>query len=151
MNHSPNPNLSRRGMLVGASAVAGLAYAGMAGAASAVHDHSKHATGQPDVLQATMDCLDKGRRCMSHCLVSFGEGDTELAACAISVQDMLAVCDGFATLVAGNSKFSEDYAKVCAAVCKDCAQECRKHDKHHECRHCAEACEELLDQIALAW
>ncbi len=132
-------------------AVAGMAYAGSASAsASHKHDHSKHSVQLPEVMDAVNACLDKGRRCIAHCLVSFTEGDTELAECASKVHEMQAVCDGFAYLVASNSGYTEEYSKICEKVCKDCAKECRKHEKHKECEACANACDDIVDAIKLS-
>ena len=143
--------ISRRDMLLGMGAAATMAYAGSAVAkASHDHDHSKHATQLTDLMDAVNACTDKGRRCISHCMVSFTEGDTELAQCASKVHEMMAVCGGFAYLVASNSSYIKDYAQVCEKVCKDCAEECKKHDKHIECDACARACEDVIDAIKLS-
>lgn len=142
--------ISRREMLLGMSAVAGMAYAGSVSAAAKEHDHSKHATQLTDLMDAVNNCTDKGRRCTAHCMVSFTEGDTELAECASKVQEMMAVCGGFAYLVASNSSYIKDYARVCEKVCADCAEECRKHEKHIECEACANACDDIIDAIKLS-
>ncbi|MCG6938233.1 MAG: Csp1 family four helix bundle copper storage protein [Gammaproteobacteria bacterium] len=147
--------ISRRDMLLGMGAVATMAYAGSAVAAESnehvhVHDHSKHATQLTDLMDAVNACNDKGRRCISHCMVSFTEGDMELAECASKAQEMLSVCGGFAYLVASNSSYIKDYAQVCEKVCSDCAKECRKHDKHIECDACAKACDDVVDAIKLS-
>ena len=143
--------ISRRDMLLGMSAVAGMAYAGsVPAAASKEHDHSKHSTQLPELMDAVNNCTDKGRRCTAHCMVSFTEGDTELADCASKVQEMMAVCGGFAYLVASNSSYTKDYARVCEKVCADCAKECRKHEKHIECEACANACDDIIDAIKLS-
>ena len=141
--------LSRRDMLLGIGAAATMAYAGQAVSAMKGHDHSKHAAQFPDVLDAVNGCLDKGRRCISHCLVSFREGDTELADCASKVHEMQAICDAFAYLVAANSQYITAYADICTRVCQDCEKECRKHEEHIECKACADACAALVDQIKL--
>lgn len=142
--------ISRRDMLLGMSAVASMAYAGSVSAASKEHDHSKHSTQLPDLMDAVNICTDKGRRCVAHCLVSFTEGDTELAECASKVHEMMAVCGGFAYLVASNSSYIKDYARVCEKVCTDCAKECRKHEKHIECEACAKACDDIVDAIKIS-
>lgn len=141
--------ISRREILLGLSSVAAMAVGGSAMAAMPDHnhDHSKHATQQPAVLDAANNCTDKGTRCISHCLIAWNEGDLELAACAKKVNEMNAICDGFSKLLAANSNHVKDYAKICASVCNECAKECRKHDKHDECRACAEACETLVKAI----
>ncbi len=143
--------ISRRDMLLGMSAVASMAYAGSVPAASKEHDHSKHSTQLTDLMDAVNNCTDKGRRCISHCMVSFTEGDTELAKCASKVQEMMAVCGGFAYLVASNSSYTKDYAQVCEKVCADCAKECKKHDEHKECKACAAACDDIIDAIKLSF
>ena len=142
--------ISRRDMLLGMSAVASMAYAGSVSAASKEHDHSKHSTQLTDLMDAVNNCTDKGRRCISHCMVSFTEGNTELAECASKVHEMMAVCGGFAYLVASNSSYIKDYARVCEKVCADCAKECRKHEKHIECDACANACDDIIDAIKLS-
>lgn len=142
--------ISRRDMLLSMSAAATMAYAGSASAAMPGHDHSKHSTQLTDLMDAVNGCIDKGRRCISHCMVSFTEGDTELAECASKVHEMQAVCGGFAYLVASNSSYVKEYSRVCEKVCKDCAKECRKHEKHIECEACANACDDIIDAIKLS-
>jgi len=130
-------------------AVATAAYAGAAVSAMPGHDHSKHAAQLPDVLDATNNCVDKGQRCIAHCLVSFREGDTALAECAQKVHEMQAICGAFSYLLAANSEYIKTYAGICETACRDCEEECRKHDMHIECKACAEACAGLIDQIKL--
>jgi len=139
--------ISRRELLLGLGAVAAVATTGSATAAMPGHDHSKHSAQQPKLLDATNNCTDKGQRCIAHCLVSWTEGDLELAKCAKKVQEMQAICGAFSYLLASNSLYIKEYAQICESVCKECAKECRKHDQHHECRDCAEACEELVKSI----
>ena len=141
--------ISRRDVLLGMGAAATLAYAGTANAAKPGHDHSKHTAQNPDVLNAANACIDKGQRCIAHCLVSFQEGDTELADCASKVHEMQAICNSFSYILASNSSYTKDLSQVCAKVCKDCAKECRKHEKHIECKACAEACDDIVDAIKL--
>ena len=141
--------MTRRKVLLGMGAAATAAYAGAAVSAMPGHDHSKHSSQLPDVLDAANNCLDKGERCIAHCLVSFIEGDTALAECAFKVHEMQAICGAFSYLLAANSEYLNDYANVCVKVCTDCEKECRKHETHIECKACAEACAGLVDQIKL--
>lgn len=141
--------LSRREVLLGIGAVATAAYAGAAVSAMPEHDHSKHSAQQPDLLNAANNCLDKGQRCIAHCLVSFKEGDMQLADCASKVHEMQAICGAFSYLLAANSDYVNAYATVCETVCKDCEKECRKHEEHVECKACGDACAEIVDQIKL--
>ena len=147
--HEISSGISRRDVLLGIGAVATSAYAGAAISAAPGHDHSKHAAQLPDILDAANNCLDKGQRCITHCLVSFREGDVELADCASKVHEMQAICGAFSYLLAANSEYIKAYAGICEKVCKDCEKECRKHEQHIECKACAEACAEIVDQIKL--
>ena len=149
MPREPAAGISRREVLLGLGAAATMAYAGTAVSAMKGHDHSKHAAQLPDVLDAANGCVDKGQRCIAHCLVSFKEGDLELAACAAKVHEMQAICSAFSYLLASNSGYTRDYADICTKVCVDCEEECRKHEEHIECRACADACAALVDQIKL--
>lgn len=150
MNNEQKDNgISRRDVLLGVGAAASLAYTGTASAAMPGHDHSKHTAQKPDVLDATNVCLDKGQRCIAHCLASFTEGDTELADCAMKAQEMEKICGAFSYLLAANSSYVKEYSDICEKVCKDCAKECRKHEKHIECKACAEACDDIVAAIQL--
>lgn len=139
--------ISRRELLLGLGAATTLSYTTKVSAAMPGHDHSKHSAQQPKVLDATNNCVDKGERCIAHCLVSWTEGDLELADCAKKVHEMNAICDAFSQLLASNSGHIKAYARICKSVCEECAKECRKHDQHIECRECAEACESLVKAI----
>ena len=139
----------RREILLGIGTAAAATYAGSALSATSTHDHSKHIAQQPDLLDAANQCLDKGQRCIAHCLVTYQEGDLELADCAFKVNEMLAVCRAFSYLLAANSEYIKEYARVCEKVCADCEKECRKHEKHVECKACAQACSDIVALIQL--
>jgi len=145
------PGLSRRELLLGLGTAATVAAAAPVIAAMPGHDHSKHSTQQPDILDATNACVDKGERCIAHCLVSFQEGDLQLADCAAKVHEMRAICGAFSYLLAANSSYVREYASICAQVCEDCEKECRKHEEHIECKACAKACADVVDQIKLVF
>ena len=141
--------IARRDLLLAMGAAATAAYTGSAVAAMPGHSHAHHKPQHEDVLKATNECTDTGRRCIAHCLVSFQEGDRELADSASKVHEMQAICGAFSYLLAANSEYTGDYADVCAKVCEDCEKECRKHEEHVECKACADACAEVVDQIKL--
>lgn len=145
----PGSGISRRNMLFGLGAAAAMAYTGNAVSAMPGHDHSKHSAQLPDVLDAMNNCLDKGQRCIAHCLVAFREGDVDLADCASKAHEMQAICGAFSYLLAANSEYIKAYAGICEQVCKDCEKECLKHKEHIECKACADACAEAVDQIKL--
>jgi Cys-rich four helix bundle protein (predicted Tat secretion target) len=89
-------------------------------------------------------------RWIAHCLVSYKEGDLELADCAAKVHEMEAICRAFTYLLAANSTYVKAYASVCEQACKDCEKECLKHERHIECKACADACAATVDQIQLS-
>jgi len=131
-NEEQKTGISRREILQGIGAAAAMAYAGNTVAAMPAHDHSKHSAQLPGLLDAVNNCLDKGERCIAHCLVSFVEGDLELAKCASKVHEMQAICGGYSYLVASNSEYIKAYASVCEQVCADCEKECLEHKEHIE-------------------
>jgi len=146
-NASHRQGISRREVLLTMGAAATAAYTGSAAAAMPGHDHSKHKAQHPKVLDAANACLEKGQLCITHCLVSFVEGDTELAECASKVHEMQAICGAFSYLLAANSVYAKDYSSICVAACDDCAKLCKEHDEHFECRDCGEACEDIIKAI----
>lgn len=115
------------------------------------HDHGKHAPRNPVVLDSVNDCLDKGQRCIAHCLALLQEGDTSIADCAAKVHEMQAICASFSYLLTANSGHIKAASSLCTAVCKECADECRKHEHHVECRECAEACEATIAAVQKAF
>jgi len=139
--------MNRREALVAAGALASLAAVGPV-AAKEAHDHSKHAPRGSVLLEELERCDLSGRLCLSHCFVSFSEGDTSLAQCAVKVHEMMAVCRAMSTLVASDSTYVRGMARVCIDACRDCAAECEKHAKmHRECGDCAEACEAVIPSL----
>ena len=142
-------SISRRTLLstagvIGATLAGGLAYA----ADGPGHKHADHAPQNMDALDAANECTQKARLCLSHCLVSFEEGDTTLATCARSVHNMISLCDAFAAQVANNSGYIDVIAAVCRDACSDCEKECRKHENDHvECKQSADACAKLVAAI----
>ena len=140
--------MSRRNLILGLGAAAStLALSGNAVAEMSDHGHSQHSVKRPDVLDAAAECTDKGERCIAHCFAAWNHGNLDLAECASKVNETIAICGAFSTLLASNSKYATEYSKICSAVCDECAEECRKHDDHLECRECAEACEALIKAI----
>lgn len=136
--------MERREMLktVLATAVGAISTAALAGE----HDHHSHgapgaASRNAGLIAASADCLKTGEACLAHCLYLLGNGDTSVAACAQSVNELLASCTALMKLAGQDSKFVPALAKVAAEVCASCEKECRKHADHHpECKACAESC-----------
>lgn len=106
------------------------------------HSHHHHGD-QPNaqLIGTAGTCIEKGNLCIAHCLTLLGDGDKEMAACAKSVHQMLAVCTALQQLATQQSPHLGEMAKLAAATCKECEAECKKHaDKHAACKDCMEAC-----------
>lgn len=140
--------MNRREMLLGGMALAGAAVVGRAQAAEMAHDHNMnmhehhHAAPAYAALTASIaDCVQKGEVCLSHCLVLLGQGEKVMAACAQSVNQMLAVCGALQQLANQDSKQVAKLASIAMDVCKQCEDECMKHaEKHEQCKACGESC-----------
>ena len=149
--------MNRREIL-GAVAVTGLATSLAARAADdpAVghehhHDHAAAAGNYPDLVAATSHCVVTGEACIAHCLTLLGEGDKEMAACAKTVQSVIAACTALRELASANSPRVGRLAAVVADICQDCETECRKHEsKHSVCHDCAESCAGCLKECQKA-
>lgn len=140
--------MERRELLKGAGV---LAMAALLEPAMAADEHHHHHDAGPKKGQALIasasDCIVKGQACLSHCLVLLGQGDKEMAACAQSVNQMLAICTALQQLASQESSYLPALAKLAGDVCRDCEKACRKHEKKHaECKACAEACAECAKQ-----
>lgn len=136
--------LNRRDVLLAATAGV-IATAALSGTAQASGEHAHEATPNQDVIDSSLHCLKTGQACVAHSLESFKAGDTSLAGCAASVQQMLAMCGALANMASLGSTHLKSLAEVCAAVCMDCEKECRKHaDTHAACKACADSCVDCI-------
>ncbi|WP_088285305.1 four-helix bundle copper-binding protein [Ideonella sp. A 288] len=148
--------MNRRTLVQGSAVSALAALAAAANAATkapakpAAADHSHHSHGankHQALIDSSVACLSTGESCVAHCLVVLGQGETEMAACAQSVSELLAVCDALYKLAIQGSNHLPALAKVAAGVCEECEKECRKHEKKHaECKACGDACAECVKQ-----
>jgi len=142
---------SRRTLLKGAGGIAALAAMGLvqeAIGATSEHEHHHHVMEdtRARLIDSAMACIKAGDACNQHCIELFKSGDTSLAGCADSVQDMVATCTALTKLAASNSRHLKTMAQLCMNVAEDCEKECRKHaDKHDECKSCANGCLECID------
>lgn len=147
--------MNRRDVLLSGIALAGAAV--VKGAQAAEHDHSMmmdhstmdhgsmhahhHDHPYASLATAASDCLQKGQACLSHCLVLLGDGDKDMADCAKSVNQMLALCGALQQIANQNSKLVAKQAALALEACNQCAEACKKHaDKHEECKACGESC-----------
>lgn len=133
--------MDRRTMLLSSIAAATMAATGSAFAGEHKHEHHAAEPLKLTLIEATSDCIKRGQACISHCFILLGQGEKEMAACAASVHQMLAVCAALQQLASSQSPFLAAQAKVAMEACLACETECKKHaDKHAECKACAEAC-----------
>jgi Cys-rich four helix bundle protein (predicted Tat secretion target) len=143
-------SISKRDFLTMAASGALLAVAGGAMAAEEGHEHH-HGAARSPIVDAAEECVSSGRACISHCMESFKSGDTTLADCARSVEDMVPLCNAMAQLATSGSGHAKALGEVCTAVCEDCEKECRKHeDKHEVCKECGDACARLIEVLKAA-
>ena len=128
-------SVGRRELLAGAGTAVGMAIAGSAWAASH-EEHSGHAghgktkysaavaaKAHPKLVAAADACTRTGRACFSHCLETFRGGDTTMADCAWSVEQMMHVCDAFSALASYDSPHLKEMSEVCAKICEECERE----------------------------
>jgi len=131
--------MERREMLIGCGVATLGVFAGEAFAGQ--HENHAHSTVNQGLITTSSNCVSTGEVCVNHCLAMLAQGDKSFAACARSVNDLIAACTALRSLAAQNSIFLPKYAKLTAEVCKSCEVECRKFEKDHaECKACADAC-----------
>ena len=132
--------MNRREMLLGATALAGAAIVGRAQAAEMDHNHH-NMSANTGLIAAAADCIQKGQVCLNHCLDLLGQGDREMASCAKSVNQMLALCGALQQLANQESAYLPKLAALAMEACNKCEDECKKHaDKHDACKACGESC-----------
>lgn len=133
--------MNRRELLLGAAAMAAAATAGKAFAAG--HDHMAHdhkSRRNEKLIEVASDCVLKANICVQHCIVMMGQGEKDLAACAASSDQLIAMCMALQHFASAESKFLPQMAKLAMDICKDCENECKKTERHPECKACGEAC-----------
>ena len=141
--------MNRRDAFVGAGGamVAMVQSAALAQEMAHDHSHMHSANVYQSLIDSTSDCVVKGQACVAHCLVLLADGDKPMAACAKSVQQVLAVCGALQNLASQNAPLTPSLAKVALEACQQCEKECRKHeDKHAECKACADSCASCIKQ-----
>lgn len=136
--------MNRRELLLGGMALAGATILGQAQAAEhehMMHEHHHASPGNAALAASAADCIQKGQACLSHCLVLLGQGEKDMARCAQSVNQMLALCGALQQLANQNSKLLPKLAALAMDACNQCEEACKKHaDKHEECKVCGESC-----------
>lgn len=112
-------------------------------------DHSHHNMGKlnKDLIKIANECAQHGDECIDHCIELFKTGDTSLANCADTVNEMIVMCRALAKMATYQSEDLKAVAKICISVCQRCVDECSKHeDKHPNCKACADSCRECIKE-----
>lgn len=130
--------MNRRELLLGGMALAGVAAVGNAQAATE-HEHH-HGASAAGLAEVAADCAQKGEVCLNHCLELWAQGEKDMAACAMSVNQLLATCSALQQLANQKSKHLAKLARIAMDVCRECEDECKKFEKHEACRVCGESC-----------
>ncbi|MFZ6861746.1 four-helix bundle copper-binding protein [Undibacterium sp. Ji67W] len=138
----------RREILAKAGLFALAALSGKAMGEDMPHDHQHmHHNPYSNLIDSSSDCISKGQACMSHCLELLGQGNKDMADCAKSVNQMLALCLSLQSLANQQSTLLPALAKVALNACQSCETACRKHESiHAACKACAESCANCIIQ-----
>ena len=104
------------------------------------HEHSHAAGANQGLVNTASACVSVGEVCLTHCQEMLAQGDKSMAACAMSVRQLIAVCGALASLAAQNAPALAKLAGVAMDVCKNCEAECLKHKNQAPCQACADAC-----------
>jgi Cys-rich four helix bundle protein (predicted Tat secretion target) len=132
--------MNRREVLLGGLSFAATALVTKAQAAEMKHEHHHNMMGNSALSAATADCIQKSQVCLSHTIMLMGAGDKDMAACAQSVNEVLAICSALQSLANQESEFLPKLAALAVAACKKCEDECAKHKEHEVCKACGESC-----------
>lgn len=141
--------MNRRDSLIAMAGATLAAISASTGAHAQTGPHDHHAahgsagTANASLIQATSQCISAGETCLAHCLVLLGEGERDMAECARSVSEMLALCGALRALAGQQSNHTRALAKVVLEACIECEKACQPHaEKHAECKACMDACAE---------
>jgi Cys-rich four helix bundle protein (predicted Tat secretion target) len=144
--------MNRRDLLIAGAAFTLAAQRATAGAETtdqgAHAGHNMAAMSKHHLLvMAASECANTAQVCLNHCLMMFAEGDTELAKCAQTVNEVQAACRVLVDLGNIDSSHLPAFAK---AAIQDCKTECDRHAAKHEvCKACADACEKCAEECDL--
>ncbi len=143
-----NKSTSRRDLLKGLLATSAVMATGSALATEDHSHHQHHAMGKINkaLVKIANECAQHGDECIDHCIELFKSGDTTVARCAETVNEMIVMCRALAKMGTYQSEQLVAVAKICIDVCQVCADECGKHAKHPQCKACEESCLECIKE-----
>ena len=140
--------MNRRELLATGVGIGVLASAGRSAAEKKAGGAEKPAAASPRdaVIASTTECAQKGALCSAHCAQELAKGNTAMAHCAESVEEMRSLVQAMLVLVTRASPLAKKLAPLCAQACKTCADACLEHKAHWEhgmhlvCRDCMDSC-----------
>ena len=138
--------IQRREVLTAAGA---LLVAGVSTASTGEHHHGEKPTSVRVVFDNALACGATGEFCVAHCFEILEKGDISIAACAQSVNEMLAVNHALERLSAMNSPRLAEFARAALPVYKHCETQCEKHSEHEICKKCAQCCRDVEKAVGL--
>ncbi|KAB2321345.1 Csp1 family four helix bundle copper storage protein [Betaproteobacteria bacterium SCN1] len=95
------------------------------------------------LVTAAGHCIGKGEICLAFCLSLMGKGNTELASCAQSVNQMLALTRAIQDMAGQQAPLIDQAAAVCLEACESCRKACEPYaGRYAKFRACAQACAE---------
>jgi Cys-rich four helix bundle protein (predicted Tat secretion target) len=141
--------LQRRDLVLGSGAIlAGLATRAVAATTGHEGHGAAHGGKGGALLREASDCVRVGEVCLDHCFQILATGDTSIAECGRSVNEMVAVSRALETLAAAGSPRLAGLARASVPIYEHCEAECRKHaPKHAICAECGDACVAILKAI----
>lgn len=142
---------SRRNLLKGLLATSAvMAAAPVLSAQDHSHHHHQITKINKALVNIANECRQHGDECIDHCIELFKAGDTTVAKCAETVNEMIVMCNALAKMATYQSEQLVAVAKICIDVCQVCADECGKHSKHPQCKACEESCLECIEECKKA-
>jgi len=140
--------MDRRDFFSASIGAAVLAFGAADALAQQSHDHGTRGAQYAKLATTAADCVLRGQECLDHCISLVKSGDTSIADCMKSVEELIAACAGLRVLTISNSKNLRDFARAVQPICQACETECRKHaGKHAKCKACGESCTACIDAI----
>lgn len=136
---------SKRNLLKGLVAASAIM---ATGPVLSAQDHSHHQMTKINkaLVDIANECRQHGDECIDHCIELFKSGDTSVAKCAETVNEMIVMCNTLAKMGTYQSEQLVAIAKICIDVCEVCAKECSKHSEHPQCKACEESCLECIEE-----
>ncbi|MCB9254583.1 MAG: hypothetical protein H6617_07870 [Bdellovibrionaceae bacterium] len=104
------------------------------------------------VRAASFECVSAAVACLQHCEEqAFGGNADMFKHCAISVHQMIPICEAVGTLAGYKAVRTSELLDACINACRECEKACADHSGHFsmghhlECKACMEACRRCID------